>query len=226
MPVDDPFDDFPDVDFDVLDKCVAQVQSQPVEPPYVLPSVQVPVPVRNPKVSPLPDSADLQFLTFSRYKVIQVDHDVHTFTKSLAVAAWDELMLHELIWAKAIHKQDQLERFYEQNNGGNAKKWPVVGYIHLRGEWYHTPVSADDTIHICSVTGLYRTDAAALPLILHTCPPSGSDMNDDLLLIVHPDMLLTPTTISETTSCNRRAILKQRLGSSGFTGRWFAKVGR
>jgi hypothetical protein len=111
---------------------------------------------------------------------------------------------------KAIHRSDTLGRTQRRTT------WSIDGVLHLRGEWYHTRVDEGDTIHICSLRGTCRTDSSALPLILHTNPPSGSD-NDDLILIVHPDMLLTPTGISETVSCTRRAILKLRLGSSGLT---------
>ena len=74
------------------------------------------------------------------------------------------------------------------------------------------------------VTTFTRTLVVALPLLLHTCPPPGSDPDDDLVLIVHPDLLLTRTAISETVSCPRRAILSNRLGSTGMTGPVFVCV--
>jgi hypothetical protein len=164
-------------------------------------------PVCNPRVSST--SADLLYLAFSRYKVIRVDLDDSTYTKTLAVAAWQTTMLKEDD-PKAIHRSDTLGRTQRRTT------WSIDGVLHLRGEWYHTRVDEGDTIHVCSLRGTCRTDSSALPLILHTNPPAGSD-NDDLILIVHPDMLLTPTGISETVSCTRRAILKLRLGSSGLT---------
>jgi hypothetical protein len=220
---DDPFGDFPEIDFGELDKSIAQrnSSSQTVGGPSDLDrdlrylaqqnaASAVPsalAPVCNPRVPST--SADLLYLAFSRYKVIRVDLDDSTYTKTLAVASWQTTMLKEDD-PKAIHRSDTLGRTQRRTT------WSIDGVLHLRGEWYHTRVDEGDIIHVCSLRGTCRTDSSALPLILHTNPPAGSD-NDDLILIVHPDMLLTPTGISETVSCTRRAILKLRLGSSGLT---------
>jgi hypothetical protein len=221
---DDPFGDFPEIDFGELDKSIEQrvsssqraldgpsdldrdlrylaLQSAASAVPPAL------APVCNPRVNS--SAAELCYLAFSRYKVIRVDIDDSTYTKTLAVASWQATMLKEDD-PKAIHRSDTLGRTQRRTT------WSIDGVLHLRGEWYHTRVDEGDIIHVCSLRGTCRTDSSALPLILHTNPPAGSD-NDDLILIVHPDMLLTPTGISETVSCTRRAILKLRLGSSGLT---------
>jgi hypothetical protein len=221
---DDPFGDFPEIDFGELDKSIEQRVSssqRALDGPsdldrdlrYLAQQSAVSAvppalaPVCNPRVNS--SSADLCYLAFSRYKVIRVDLDDSTYTKTLAVASWQATMLKEDD-PKAIHRSDTLGRTQRRTT------WSIDGVLHLRGEWYHTRVDEGDIIHVCSLRGTCRTDSSALPLILHTNPPAGSD-NDDLILIVHPDMLLTPTGISETVSCTRRAILKLRLGSSGLT---------
>ena len=57
---------------------------------------------------------------------------------------------------------------------------------------------------------------SGLPLLMHTTPPASS-VADDLVIVVHPEVLFTPTTISETVTCTRRAVLKNRLGSTGLS---------
>jgi DNA replication ATP-dependent helicase Dna2 len=203
---DDPFGDiFTDLDFDAMDKAV-QIRTAAQ---YSIPSVQAPV--RNPRRKIV--EQDVAFLTFSRYKVLRVNDDQHTFTKTLTVSRWVVDMLEEAEnVSKALHQHSDVSGRLRECV--SQKTWPVSGVIHLRGEWYHTRVHEGDTIHVCSLAGDFRTDEGALPLLLHTCPPPGSD-SDDLVLIVHPDMLLTPTVISETIGCTRRAVLKTRLGSTG-----------
>lgn len=200
-------DEFPYIDFDLLDKAVTECSALSQQPRQtaVPPAHAV---VRNPRRFASTNSDNRSFLTFSRYKVIRVDVD-STFTKTLTLACWSSDMLEEEEKSsQAIHHQS--ERRVQDPN----RAWPTAGVVHLRGEWFHTRATDGDVLHIVSLTGQFRTDI--LPLILHTCPPHGSD-SDDLVLVVHPDLLLTPTAISETLSCTRKAILKNRLGSTGLT---------
>lgn len=207
----DPFGDFPDFDYEALDELISK--QRPSERLFrdrlAIPPIEAPV--HNKRREPLHPSHVRAYLSFSRYKIIHVHTCSQTFTKSLSVAAWTDDMRREL--GRSIHKADHdgVIRLPKVD-----KHYSVAGIIHLRGEWYHTPLSQGDFVHVCSIFGQYRTDRTALPLILHTAPPPGSD-NDDLILVVHPDLLLTPTTISEAVTCTRRAILKNRLGSSGMT---------
>ena len=209
---DDPFGDFSDFDFEAMDKLIVEHKHQKASQPdssFPIPPVQAAV--CNPRVQQPSPAPARTFLSFSRYKVMDVLLDEASFTKTLAVATWTNDMLKEN--PRVIHKTDAQGRMRRPVR----EAWPVAGAVHLRGEWYHTPLARGDVIHICSLSGLFRTDK--LPLMLHSNPPAGSDRDDDLVLIVHPDLLLTPTTISETVSCSRRAILKNRLGSSGLTGK-------
>lgn len=211
----DDDDEFPDdIDFDALDQAIAeQNTSLTLSSSHEMAAPPANAVVRNPRrLAPAISSDGRLFLTCSRYKVIRVVEDVSTFTKTLTLASWTPDMLQDEDKAsRAIHHHSEQQRMHVLN-----RSWPAAGVVHLRGEWYHTRLADGDAVHIVSLTGQFRTDV--LPLILHTCPPHGSD-SDDLLLIVHPDLLLTPTAISETVSCTRRAILKNRLGSSGLTGK-------
>ena len=56
-------------------------------------------------------------------------------------------------------------------------------------------------------------------MVLHSDPPPSSDPNDDLLLVLHPDELITPTLVSEAVQCPRLAVLRSRLGSTGMSSR-------
>ena len=144
------------------------------------------------------------YLTFSRYQVLSVHDDTVAFTKTLQVATWTADMAPE--------EDRERERLHKGDGRAWQRRRPPRnsdGTVLLRGEWYYTPVAAGNLIHICSLEGRYRTDI--LPLVRQTrcCTTlQHDDDDDDLVLIVHPDLLLTPTTISETVSCTRRAILK------------------
>jgi len=252
----DPFGDFPELDFDfeALDKTIAERQqksqahtqisaSQP-SPGFstadlhrdlrILANAQeggkdqardIPPPnaivsnLKTPRITSQLQTKGVDYLRFTRYKVLTVREDVPSFTKTLSVTEWTSSMMEDDVdeTSKAIHRRDLLGRLHSTPKKTASLK--MDGDVHLRGEWYHTPIADGDTIHICSITGEFETNRTALPLILHTCPPQGSN-NDDLVLVVHPDMLVIPTTISETVSCTRRAVLKTRLGSTGLSCKW------
>jgi DNA replication factor Dna2 len=200
-------DEFPDIDLEALDRLIiAQTKPDHAPPPEH-------AAIRNPRRQRAP-SDPRSYLTFSRYKILQLHEDTSTFTKTATLARWTLEMLkeEEQVTRTMHHPSDPKRPFHDDLP---PKQWTRAGAIHLRGEWYHTPLQEGVIIHIVSLTGNFQTDT--LPLTLHTCPPSGSDTEDDLVLVVHPDLLLTPTIISETVSCTRRAILKSRLGTTGLT---------
>jgi hypothetical protein len=208
----DPFGAFPEVDLAEIDQkvqeatqskiVVSAVATESDDPFGAFPEIDF-------------DAIDMQIAAtkgkssgvdssgLSRYRVVRVSNDVSTFTKTLKVAKWKDEMFSEIEDSLAIHN--------ERSGSFPAEKtWEVDGEILLRGEWYYTEAEKGDFIHICSLFGRASTDN--LPLTLD----SGSDPNhNDLVLIVHPEFLLVPTTISETTKCMRRAVLKTRFGSSG-----------
>lgn len=230
----DEFGDFPDMDFDVIDQVIQQRSSTQESLPSSsnLPSVtsmacHLPpnAAVKNPRRTAV---ADLSFITFTRYKVVEVLDNTTSYTKSLSVASWTDEMRKEQDLEKEFHRYCNVTETSSNHPEGGPEPWNSVlhnqkcykheGLLHLRGEWYHTPVSKGDVVHLCSVSGRFRTDPEALPIVLHNPAPTGSD-NDDLVLVTHPDILMTPTTISETVTCSRRAVLKSRIGSTGLTSK-------
>lgn len=85
--------------------------------------------------------------------------------------------------------------------------------ISLAGEWFYTHVKCGDVVHIVSPSGQWQTDFSALPLSLK------SHCEDDILLVVEPDVLVAPTLISEALGCSRRAVLRHRMGSGPFSSK-------
>lgn len=135
------------------------------------------------------------FISCARYRICSVDEDPNAYAKRLGVTLWEG------------DKNDALIDVDHNESGSNT----ICGFVHLSGEWYYTRCEVGDVIHLCSLNGRYDTSNASLPLYLNS---SG---DDDIVLIIHPDQLVTPTTVSEAVSCSRRAVLKTRYGSSGLT---------
>ena len=211
--VEDDYGDFPDLDFAAMDQLI--VHSHPssaaaaLQDPFAIPPSNIPVWNKMTSSPSIPSSSP-SFISFTRYKVVSTEEDLATYTRTLRVAKW-------------LDSKDMCDDDKMGGGGRNNQRAPTKadaapntfdGCIHLRGEWYHTECEPGDTVHLCSLSSRYET---GLPVILHSNPPQGSDLNDDLVLIVHPDTLVTPTNISETVSCVRRAVLKMRLGSSGLS---------
>jgi len=143
------------------------------------------------------ESKGVECISCTRYRICTVVDNTDSYTKTLSVALWKESNANPSVGVNDIDA---------------AVK--VAGNVTLCGEWYHTRCEEGDVMHLCSLSGKHNTEVSALPLSLQT-----TGVNDDLVMILHPDQLVTPTTISETVSCLRRAILKTRYGSSSFTGR-------
>jgi len=218
----DEFDDFPDdIDFNALDQNISEkMAAQPIS------TIDPNDIVRN-KKSNTQNSSELSFAKFSRYMVLAVDENAKNCTKTLRVASWDNSMLKSDKLSKQILRDGRVKKSEYQLHGDDSNciftkakniDYPEDGILFLCGEWSFTPVRPGDVIHVCSLTGKYRTDATALPIVLHSYPPPGSDV-DDLILVLHPDMLMSPSIISETSSCNRRAALKSKIGSSGISSK-------
>jgi hypothetical protein len=214
--VEDEFGEFPDLDFDEIEQAIANREQR--HDPLQQEIIQNP---RNDTVN----TSGLSFIKFSRYKVLKIEQDSIQFRKTLQLAEWTNKMAREYDEMGKIHRNSIVETVSETSEKVKPVhliprniNYPTAGCLQLRGQWYYTAVEEGDEIHICSLTGQYRTDASALPLVLHSHPPVGSD-HDDLVIIHHPDLLMTPTVVSETVSCPRRAVLKQRNGSTGLTSK-------
>ena len=168
-------------------------------------------------------------LSFTRYIVQTLHEDMSTYTKTIGVSQWNSSgnLTSSGFENGRRRKGDQLDDLVSfccdsqktaSSNIDDAKAAVIDGFIHLRGEWHHTACQPGDIIHLCSLSGDYLTDISALP-VLHSDPPVGSDLNDDLILVLHPDELISPTIVSEAVQCPRLAVLRSRLGSTGMSSR-------
>jgi DNA replication factor Dna2 len=236
----DEFGDFPDIDVRMIDKAIATRSTQPMTRTTTTTTTISAAPsdplttdvVRNQKyyndLNHHHHRTGLSFIKFSRYKVLKVHVDTTRFCKTVLVATWTDTMRHDDEDEVNIHQNlhvvvDEPRAKHCRNGDGEWFDLPPkntnytqAGHVQLRGQWYYTDLQEGDSIHVCSLTGQYRTDPTALPIVLHSHPPPGSEQ-DDLVIIHHPDLLMTPTVICETVSCPRRAVLKQRNGSTGLT---------
>ena len=221
--------DFGNDDFDIsaIDNQVKQYnESKPTDSDYI-PPPPVDAPIHNRQYCDVggSNSNDVGstsqkgplFLSFTRYIIRQVKEDSNTYTKTIHVSISNpkEEVAYE-------DETERLKKICSKTNNDTANHTAansVDGCIHLRGEWFHTNAQSGDIIHLCSISGKYLTDKSALPVILHSSPPAGSDMNDDLVLVIHPDELITPTLVSEVVKCPRLAVLQSRLGSTGLSAK-------
>ena len=212
---DDDFGDFPEMDFDEWDKMVENQQKlNQAGPSVITPAIShsstystslssvssKSFPLSSP---PNIDDGRPKFMSWTRYVINSVYDDTYIFQKTLGVTVWTRI--RENNFTEYDEKIDNIQQQQQINVDGN---------IFLQGEWYSTRCEVGDTIHICSISGQYKTDITALPLHLH------SENKDDLVLVHHPDELITPTSISESVNCPRLAVLKMRLGSSAMTSKF------
>jgi len=150
--------------------------------------IELPPDFKNPKTAYSVQNSSFCF-TFSRYVVAHVQEVIQQHIKHLFVFP---------------HNSEQ----HVQPSGvppSNCKQ------ISLAGEWFYNHVKCGDVVHIVSPSGQWRTDFSSLPLSLK------SHSEDDILLVVEPDVLVAPTLISEALGCSRRAVLRHRMGSGPFS---------
>lgn len=68
--------------------------------------------------------------------------------------------------------------------------------VHLRGNWFDTPVTKEAFVH---VIGLFEADGRCI-------------IDDDRnILILHPDHLVSATVVADSFGCTRRAVLQDRV---------------
>ncbi|KAK6443340.1 DNA replication endonuclease-helicase Dna2 [Oleoguttula sp. CCFEE 5521] len=85
--------------------------------------------------------------------------------------------------------------------------------ISLRGSWYSTAVSAGHTVHLACLPGQSHRPQPALGQLL------VDDADDSPLLIVHPDHMLSATTVADSFDCIRKAVLQDRIKATGETSK-------
>ncbi len=206
MDEDDDFDDFGDMDFDQIDQLIAQHQVEKEAVAHILPSqYQSQNSQARAQMHPSIPSGP-EFITCTRYRICAIQDDPNNYQKVVGVSVYRP--------SDVNHISDQDGNQTETINAAHTTRdnpGTICGYLYLRDEWYYTRCDVGDIVHVCSLNGRYDTSSGSLPLHLN------SSEEDDIVLILHPDDLVTPTTVSEAVSCSRRAVLKTRYGSSGLT---------
>jgi len=83
-----------------------------------------------------------------------------------------------------------------------AERTNTIKMIHLRGDWYDTPVSVDAFVHVIG-----NFESAGQCII----------DNAQNMLILHPDQLISSTVVADSFGCTRRAVLQDRVKATGDT---------
>ena len=81
--------------------------------------------------------------------------------------------------------------------------------VVLGGEWYNTPVTAGDIFHIVFL----KPDDDKFDAVDLSQYTKVTDQ--EFLFIIHPDTLVTPSTLSESISCSRRGVLNNKYRTRG-----------
>lgn len=77
-----------------------------------------------------------------------------------------------------------------------AERTDTIRMIHLRGDWYDTPVSVKAFVH---VIGIFESTGQCII------------DNAQNMLILHPDQLISSTVVADSFGCTRRAVLQDRV---------------
>lgn len=223
---DDPFGDFPDmIDFDSRPS-LNPAPSQPVASKFEVPSTNGAVLPAVEEEDPFGDCPDMSTLAEQPVKKTEEDpFGDDPFGDGVDFEALDQQVSQQAVTPTNVSSNQrnaalQFARYKVLRVSRSdfvmslaVATWESpereAGVIQLRGEWFHTALEPGTVVHVCSLLGETMVDV--LPLLLDT------SNDDDVVLVVHPDLLLTPTTISDSVQCLRRAVLKNQLGSSGFT---------
>ncbi|CRK03046.1 hypothetical protein BN1723_008824 [Verticillium longisporum] len=77
-----------------------------------------------------------------------------------------------------------------------VEKTKIVRTVHLRGDWYETPAHEKSFVHII---GDFDAEGRCV-------------INDDQnMVILHPDQLISATVVADSFTCTRRAVLQDRV---------------
>lgn len=91
-----------------------------------------------------------------------------------------------------------------QSGGSDAGR---VHSVTLTGDWYDTEVAGGDVLHVLDICSDETDDA------LWTEESEYVVSNSSGLLVVHPELLISPTRIAEACGCVRRSVLSERVRS-------------
>jgi DNA replication ATP-dependent helicase Dna2 len=76
--------------------------------------------------------------------------------------------------------------------------------INLRDSWFHTSIAAGTIVHVAHLRQNPNQSSTPGQFII-------SDVEESPLLIVHPDHMLSATTVADSFDCMRKAVLQNRI---------------
>ncbi|KAK9768425.1 DNA replication endonuclease-helicase Dna2 [Basidiobolus ranarum] len=94
-----------------------------------------------------------------------------------------------------VDQQEKILRLFNENTG-------MERYLHLREDWWHTLVNVGDYVHI---VGEFDEE--------NRCYVD----NENNLLILHPDCLISSTHLADSFVCLRKSVLQDRIRETGDT---------
>ncbi|KAJ8524802.1 hypothetical protein ON010_g16314 [Phytophthora cinnamomi] len=214
----DSFDDLPDESWDLMDQLVSQramaeafqtqTQSQMelVSPqsfaltPRPMPSVACAEPK---KVPPLPPSS-------VPAPVVRPMHTVGTAQQLERPESYRRFLVLEV--DRDVINRSLLLRLLDDQD--------VQLEAVLTEDWYGVLVEAGDTVNIVFTeqdrSGVFSQDGPKIPAGRHSSRIQVDNMHN--VVVVHPDILVSPTRVTTSFGCLRRAVLQETLAVSGTTG--------
>ncbi|GMH86523.1 hypothetical protein TrST_g3744 [Triparma strigata] len=193
----------------IADRARPPPRNQPVHNPQFkrCTSATTPTPTPNTINNPLSMTKELpnapKYMGFSRYQILDVIDDIETLTKILTVTPFKKEFLETPAAAAC------------SSTSAPASDATPTGYVYLRGDWFWPLVKKNDIFNIVSPSNRFLTTFKALPITFDTDPaPMSTD--DDLLFILHPDHIVSPSYVCEQLSCQRKAALKHRMKGSSY----------
>lgn len=119
--------------------------------------------------------------------------------------------------APAAADEPGAEASFAKGEGGGGAGVAQQRKITLLGDWYDCEVEPGDVAHVLFPVGAGDQRAASIDIdgeedmlrSRHVVVDNASGR----LLVVHPDILVSPTKVADTVTCNRKAVLQSRLAS-------------
>ncbi|KAG6615752.1 DNA2-like helicase [Phytophthora cinnamomi] len=214
----DSFDDLPDESWDLMDQLVSQramieashtqtqsqtelVSSQSFAlTPRPMPSAACAEPK---KVPPLPPSS-------VPAPVVRPMHTVGTAQQLERPESYRRFLVLEV--DRDVINRSLLLRLLDDQD--------VQLEAVLTEDWYDVLVEAGDTVNIVFTeqdrSGVFSQDGPKIPAGRHSSRIQVDNMLN--VVVVHPDILVSPTRVTTSFGCLRRAVLQETLAVSGTTG--------
>jgi hypothetical protein len=120
-------------------------------------------------------------------------------------------------------KQTKELRCFNSNNDNNINNTTL---IYAKEDWYNLQIDVGDIIHIVNLDitctdSNFNINGLNKKGIIHQDDDSIKYIiidNENGLIILHPDILVSPTRIAESCSCIRRSVVSERSRSLGSVG--------